>query len=176
MSFKIQVGVGQVAGWELHVYFREDETSDMIKAEYVWDGWRRWWGKKQHGSQTSMDLYVMLRSSDPTTHLTESHHGLLTREDLTVYKDVEFYLLVLLLAALGLCCHVQAFSCCSEQGLLSHCDVQASHCGGFSCCRAQALGCTGSVVVALEISCLEARGIFPHQGSNLCLLHWQEDS
>ena len=148
-----------MAGWELHVYFREDETSDMIKAEYVWDGWRRWWGKKQHGSQTSMDLYVMLRSSDPTTHLTESHHGLLTREDLTVYKDVEFYLLVLLLAALGLCCH-----------------VQASHCGGFSCCRAQALGCTGSVVVALEISCLEARGIFPHQGSNLCLLHWQEDS
>ena len=25
---------------------------------------------------------------------------------------------------------------CSEQGLLSSCSVQASHCGGFSCCRA----------------------------------------
>ena len=82
-----------MGGWELHVYFREDETSDMIKAEYVWDGWRRWWGKKEHGSQTSVDSYVMLRSSDPTTHLTESHHGLLTRKDLTVYKDIEFYLL-----------------------------------------------------------------------------------
>ena len=28
------------------------------------------------------------------------------------------------------------FSSCSKQGLLSSCGVQASHCGGFSCCRA----------------------------------------
>ena len=27
---------------------------------------------------------------------------------------------------------------CGEQGLLFGCDAQASHCGGFSCCRAQA--------------------------------------
>ena len=25
------------------------------------------------------------------------------------------------------------FSNCSEQGLLSSCDMRASHCGGFSC-------------------------------------------
>ena len=32
---------------------------------------------------------------------------------------------------------------------------------------------TGSVVVALRLSCSEACGIFLDQGSNLCLLHWQ---
>ena len=35
------------------------------------------------------------------------------------------------------------YSSFGEQGLLSSCSVQASHCGGFSCCRAQALGHTG---------------------------------
>ena len=34
-----------------------------------------------------------------------------------------------------------AFSICVEQGLLSSCGAWASHCGGFSCCRAPALGC-----------------------------------
>ena len=32
----------------------------------------------------------------------------------------------------------QAFSCCSEWGLLSGCNAQASHSDGFSCCRGQA--------------------------------------
>ena len=36
-----------------------------------------------------------------------------------------------------------AFSSCGEQGLLSSCGGRASHCSGFSCCRAQALGHTG---------------------------------
>ena len=35
------------------------------------------------------------------------------------------------------------FSDCSEQGLLSSCGAQASHCSGFCCCRAQALWHTG---------------------------------
>ena len=35
---------------------------------------------------------------------------------------------------------------------------------------------TGSTVVAQELSCSEARGIFPEQGSNPQLLHWQADS
>ena len=35
------------------------------------------------------------------------------------------------------------YSSFGEQGLLSSCSVQASHCGGFSCCRAQALGHSG---------------------------------
>ena len=35
---------------------------------------------------------------------------------------------------------------------------------------------TGSVVVAHEFSCCEARGIFGDQGLNPCLLPWQADS
>ena len=38
------------------------------------------------------------------------------------------------------------FSSCCQQGLFSGCSVQASHCGGFSCCTAKALGCMGLVV------------------------------
>ena len=68
------------------------------------------------------------------------------------------------LAALGLWCCSWAFSSCS---------VWASHCNGFSCCRAQALGHAGSVVVVHGLSCPVACGIFLDQWLNLCLLHWQ---
>ena len=61
-------------------------------------------------------------------------------------------------------------------GASLHCSVRASHCGGFSCCRAWALGTRASVVVAHGSSCSAACGIFPDQGSNPCPLHWQADS
>ena len=60
--------------------------------------------------------------------------------------------------------------------------------GGFSCCRTWALGHTGFSswgTRALEhrlsncahgLSCSTTCVIFPDQGSNLCLLHWQADS
>ena len=35
------------------------------------------------------------------------------------------------------------FSSCGEWGLCSNCHAQASHCGGFSCFGAWALGCVG---------------------------------
>ena len=69
--------------------------------------------------------------------------------------------------------------CCSEW---------ASHCGGFSCCGARALGVWASVVVARGLysadsvvvahglSCSTACGIFPDQGLNPYPLHWQADS
>ena len=38
------------------------------------------------------------------------------------------------------------------------------------------LQCTGSTIVAPGLSCSSACGIFPDQGQNLCLLHWQVDS
>ena len=41
---------------------------------------------------------------------------------------------------------------------------------GLHCCA------RASVVAAHRLSCLEACGIFPDQGSNLCPLHWQVDS
>ena len=50
------------------------------------------------------------------------------------------------MALLGLRCCAQAFSSCGEQGLL-FVAVPASHCGGFSCCRAWTLGVWASVVV-----------------------------
>ena len=76
------------------------------------------------------------------------------------------------------------------------CGEQASHCGGFSCCGARALGTRASVVVARGLSscgsraleradlvvvvhrfsCSVACGIFPHQGLNPFSLHWQADS
>ena len=88
------------------------------------------------------------------------------------------------------------FSSCSKWVLHSSCDVQASHCWGFSCCRTQALGTratsvvvthrlsscssrlrsTGSEVVAHGLSCSPACGIFLDQGLNPHLLHWQVDS
>ena len=47
---------------------------------------------------------------------------------------------ILLLVVLALRCCTWAFSSCGEWGLISSCSALASHCGGFSCCRAQALG------------------------------------
>ena len=76
--------------------------------------------------------------------------------------------LLLLLAALGLQCYAQAFSGCSELRLLCSCGVWASHCGGFSCCRAQAL--------EPSLSCSTACGTFLDQGSNWCTVHCKVDS
>ena len=53
------------------------------------------------------------------------------------------FFLTLFFAALGLCCCTQTFSICSEWGLLSICNTWASYCGGFFCCRSQALGYMG---------------------------------
>ena len=39
------------------------------------------------------------------------------------------------------------------------CGEQASHCGGFSCCRAQALGVWASVVVARGLSSCGSRAL-----------------
>ena len=44
------------------------------------------------------------------------------------------------------------FSSSGEWGLLSSCGALASHCGGFSCCRAWTLGHSGSVVVVHGLS------------------------
>ena len=64
-------------------------------------------------------------------------------------------------AMLGLHCCVWAFSSCREQGLFSSCVAWASHCGGFSCCRAWALGAVASVAVTHWLSCPTALGSYP---------------
>ena len=71
------------------------------------------------------------------------------KSPMNIFKNIYLFLVVL-----GFCCSAQAFSSCS----------------GFSCCRAQALGCAGSgfaalrhwsvgsVVVVHRLSCPEACG------------------
>ena len=99
-----------------------------------------------------------------------------------------FIFIYLFLAALGLHCCAWAFSSCGERGPPPHCGARAPHCGGFSCCGAQAPGArasvvvarglqsTGSVVVAHKPSCSAACGILPDQGPNPHPPHWQADS
>ena len=69
----------------------------------------------------------------------------------------------LFLAVLGLClglrCCSWAFSRCSDPGLLSSCGVQASHCGGFSCCKTRALGTLASVVAACGLSSCSSQAL-----------------
>ena len=47
---------------------------------------------------------------------------------------------------------LQVFPSCGEQELLSSCSARASHCSGFSCCRAQALGARAPAAVAHGLS------------------------
>ena len=51
------------------------------------------------------------------------------------------------------------------------CGVWASHCGSFSCCRAQV-----AVVAACGLSCPVAYGVLPDRGLNLGPRPWQADS
>ena len=66
-------------------------------------------------------------------------------------QEISFlFKMYLFLAMLGLCCCTQAFSSCG---------VGVSHWGGFSCCRAQALGTRVSVVAALRLSTCDLLGL-----------------
>ena len=58
-----------------------------------------------------------------------------------------FYFIYLFLVVLGLCCCV-GFPQIVVSGADSSCDVQASRCDGFSCCRTKLLGTWSSVVAA----------------------------
>ena len=58
------------------------------------------------------------------------------------WSDLAAYIFSLM-AALGLCCCVQASSKLRWAGAILRCGAQASHCSGLSCCRAWALGPSG---------------------------------
>ena len=47
---------------------------------------------------------------------------------------------------------VKAFLQLRRAGATPHCCAQASHCGGFSCCGARALGTRASVVVVCRLN------------------------
>ena len=88
----------------------------------------------------------------------------------------EYIYTYLFFAVLGLCFYAQAVSSCSTQGIHFSCSAQASHCGGFSCCRGQALGRLSFSSCARGFSCSLVCGIFLDQRSNPCTLHWLVDS
>ena len=54
---------------------------------------------------------------------------------------------------------VRVFSSCAQRALLFCCGAQTSHCSGFSCCRARALGAGASVVVARGLSSCGSRAL-----------------
>ena len=62
-----------------------------------------------------------------------------------------------------------------QAGAAAHLPCPGPRHMGFSGCSSRALD-TGSIIVVHRMSCFTAHGIFPGQGLNLCLLHWQMDS
>ena len=119
--------------------------------------------------------------SPPSRHESRwSPVGLVSSVFFLIYNFIYYFLL--LLVVLGLCCCV---------GFLSSCHMWASHCGDFPCWGAWAPGHTGfsglsdcgsralehrlTKLCCTQLSCPTACGIFPDQGLNPCLLHWQAD-
>ena len=71
------------------------------------------------------------------------------------------------LAALDLHCSTWTLSSCSLRATLI--GAQASHCGGFSCCRAGALELQGVSICRIQAQL--PRGMWD-RGLNPCPLHW----
>ena len=94
-------------------------------------------------------------------------HGVIKSR--TGLSDWTTIYLFLILTLLGLQYCVD-FPLVAASGGYSSCSTQASHCGGCSRCGAWL------IAVAHRLDCSTACGIFPDQGLNLCLLHWQENS
>ena len=93
-----------------------------------------------------------------------------------VFFFFQIFIYYLFLAELGVCCCMD-FLQLPWRGLLSTCNAQTSHCGGFSCCRTWAPEHVASVVGAHGPGSPAVCGIAPRfRGSNLCVLHWQADS
>ena len=79
----------------------------------------------------------------PASVISSENGEFLLLTDISLRENLFNLFTYFILAPLALCCCIQSFSNCGEQGLLSNCGAQASHCGGLSCCRVWTLGCTG---------------------------------
>ena len=92
-------------------------------------------------------IYMYLFFFKFFSHL--GYYRILTRVPCAIQQALVGYLfyftfkLISFLVALDLPCFTWTFSNCGKQKLLSSCGARTSHCSGFSCCRAQALGHTG---------------------------------
>ena len=65
---------------------------------------------------------------------------------------INFFLIYFIFGCIGSLLLHTGFLQLRQSGATLRCSVQASHCGGFSCCGAWALGAWASVVVAHELS------------------------
>ena len=63
--------------------------------------------------------------------------------DYLIFYFIKFYLSIYIWLCWVLLLQ-RLFSNCREQGLLSSCRVQTSHCGGFSCCESRTRGHLGA--------------------------------
>ena len=72
-----------------------------------------------------------------------------------------FFKFYFILAVLDLRCCAWTFFNCGKLGLLSSCGSPVSHCEGFSCCRAQALGPWASVAAAHGLSSCDSQAKLP---------------
>ena len=128
---------------------------------------RNVWGRRQLWALVSLEVGVLSKSLHPYFTWMGC-------------KDACFLLLLVVWVFFFGCAESlllgQLFSSCDKQGPLSTCGAQASDCGGFSSCRAWALGHAGSVAAAFGLSCRVACGIFPGWGWNSSPLHWRVDS
>ena len=84
-------------------------------------------------------------------------------EQLLFYFLIKFYLFVF--RCIGSSLLRAGFLQLWQAGATLRCSAQASHCGGFSCCRAQALGARASVVVARGLSSCGSRALDCRLGS-----------
>ena len=108
----------------------------------------------KHEDKTIIPTHLSLAMETLTSNFPESYLLLSFLYTLIFWKSASPLSLThyLLLICFWLCwvfAAVRAFLYSyGEWGLLCICGVQASHCDGFSCCRAQALGAPASVVAA----------------------------
>ena len=134
------------AMWETWVRSlgREDPLEKELATHSSVLAWRIPWTEEPGGPWGGRESDTTERLPDETAMWGGGERA--SRHALScVLREVTLALVLLfffysLLAVLDLCCHPRAFSSCCEQGLLTGCSARASQPGGFSCCRAWALG------------------------------------
>ena len=100
---------------------------------------RQWCGYQLCGLASACALWMVSVSTRPGLQCPVMGSVLLLRPAPPPTLLTEFYLFLWGYAGFSLL--RQFFSSCGKEGLLSSYSAQASHCGGFSCCRAPR--CTG---------------------------------
>ena len=100
---------------------------------------------------------------------------------LKIFLSISDFFLIIYFYLFNFSCVGSSFSVRGLSPVVASGGHSSLRCAGLSLSRPLPLWSTGSrragsVVVAHGPSCSAACGIFPNQGSNPCLLHWQADS